>query len=380
VCNSTPQSQHILLFIVTTYIPKIAMSKTNVKAFQHVLQHGIQLEDSSWSYHVPNLPRPSTTNLQQLIKSIALVSNSVKQQVVLRIQVASINRAISTDPLDRFIIISFADFRLRVPQHPDKSGLETQQATARESADYIVKLLRSGVTLNEVHYNFYGHSNSQLKSRTCFLYAAPKPDISQKVESLGDFTKMKTVAKKSKRIGLLFSVAQVAMTVDPGRCQDISDIETNDYIFTDGCGLISPHLARELSRKVGITFRNIRYTPSVFQIRYRGYKGVVMVDPTMKGEVLVKFRKSMKKFSGGSNCSFSVVDHSKVFNFVLVCRYQYYQHHMFDFISLGIAIRIWLSERRGSPSPTCSWYSREHTSSKTSRTFSISRQRYRRSS
>jgi hypothetical protein len=302
------------------------MSKTNTRAFQYVLQDSIQLEDHEWSYRVPNLPRPSTINSQQLMKSITLVSNSVKQQIILRLQVTSLNRAISTDPLDRFIVISFADFRLRAAQPATadgKSGSGTQPATARESADYIVKLLRSGVTLNEVHYNFYGHSNSQLKSRTCFLYAAPKPDISQKIESLGDFTKMKTVAKKSKRIGLLFSVAQTAIIVEPDRCQDIPDIQTNDYIFTDGCGLISRHLALELARRVGIAFRNVRYTPSVFQIRYRGYKGVLMLDPTMKGETLIKFRKSMKKFSGGSDCSFSVVDYSKVFlsMFVPYCQW-----------------------------------------------------------
>ena len=33
---------------------------------------------------------------------------------------------------------------------------------------------------------------------------------------------------------------------------------------------------------------------------------------TLKGETLVKFRKSMEKFSGGSDVSFSVVDYSKV--------------------------------------------------------------------
>jgi regulator of nonsense transcripts 1 len=291
------------------------MSQTNIRAFRHVLQNPIQLEDRDWSYLVPNLPRPSTINPQQLIKSVAVVSNAIKQQIELRLQATSLNRAISADPLDRFVIVSFTDFRLRVPNQTATDGRnnsDTQPAAARESADYIVKLLRSGITLNDVHYNFYGHSNSQLKSRTCFLYAAPKPEISRKVESLGDFAKMKTVAKKAKRIGLLFSVAQMAAVVDPNRCQDIPDIETNDYIFTDGCGLISPHLAHELARKVKIAFRNIRYTPSVFQIRYRGYKGVVMLDPTMKGETLVKFRKSMKKFSGGSDCSFSIVDYSKV--------------------------------------------------------------------
>ncbi|KAF4628609.1 hypothetical protein G7Y89_g9545 [Cudoniella acicularis] len=295
------------------------MSKINARAFRYVLQDSIQLEDQEWSYNILNLPKSSTTNSEKLIKSITVVSNSVKQHIELGLQVISLNRAISSEPLDRFVLISFADFRLRVSQSStdgkSSDSSDTKPATARESTDYIVKLLRSGITLNGIHYNFYGHSNSQLKSRTCFLYAAPKDDISQKVESLGDFKKIKTVPKKAKRIGLLFSVAQIATVLEPRRCEDIQDVETSDYIFTDGCGLICPRFAQELARRVGITFRNVRYTPSVFQIRYRGYKGVLMLDPPMKGETLVKFRKSMKKFSGGNDNSFSVIEYSKPYGF-----------------------------------------------------------------
>ncbi|GJC88137.1 RNA-dependent RNA polymerase 1 [Colletotrichum liriopes] len=133
---------------------------------------------------------------------------------------------------------------------------------------------------------------------------------------MGDFTKMKTVQKKAKRIGLLFSTAHATLAVDPKRCEDIPDVETADYVFTDGCGLIAPHLAQELARRIGIVIRTVRYTPSVFQIRYRGYKGVVTVDPKMKREVtLLKLRKSMKKFSGGCDYSFSVVEYSKPYGF-----------------------------------------------------------------
>ena len=247
------------------------------------------------------------------MKSIAVVSNSEKQQVVLDFLVRSANRAVSSHPLDRFISISFADFRLRVPKPNARSeNDETQPATARESSDYVVKLLRAGVSLNGVHYNFYGHSSSQLKSRTCLIFADTKTNIKEMVETLGDFSKIKTVAKKAKRIALLFASAHVAIILDPASCQDIPDIETNDYIFTDGCGLISPNLARELAKRLRIIFRNVRYTPSVFQIRYRGYKGVLMLDPGMKGESLAKFRKSMKKFSGGDDYSFAVVEYSKV--------------------------------------------------------------------
>ena len=285
------------------------MAKANPKAFQQTLQESIQLEDQAWIYTIPNLPHTSN-----LIKSISLTSNNTKQEITLRLQQCSPNRAILNYPPDRFINISFADFKLRVPIPTTETGEEarTKPATARESSEYIVRLLRAGIYLNDVHYNFYGHSNSQLKSRTCFLFAAPAPEVSKLVESLGEFTKMKTVAKKSKRIGLLFSVAKAAMNLSPDRCQDIPDVEAQDYIFTDGCGLISKHLARELSRILKIAFRNVRYTPSVYQIRYRGYKGVLMLDPKMEPRTWVKFRKSMKKFHGGDDHSFAVVEHSKV--------------------------------------------------------------------
>ncbi|KAK0662097.1 hypothetical protein QBC41DRAFT_307151 [Cercophora samala] len=61
------------------------------------------------------------------------------------------------------------------------------------------------------------------------------------------------------------------MTIPPDRVKDIPDIETADYIFTDGCGLISPDLAQELARSALVVFPQPtgRYAPSIFQIRYR---------------------------------------------------------------------------------------------------------------
>lgn len=242
-----------------------------------------------------------------------------KQCVELSLSKASLNRAIAYDPLDRFVSISFANFRLYYPvdndlegEKPQGNGQTFQSAPPKETAIYVVRLLRSGITSIGVHYNFYGHSSSQLKSKTCFLFAGSKDDISQKVAAIGEFSNIKTVAKKAKRIGLLFSTAQMAMELQPKRCEDIPDVVSKDYIFTDGCGLISVHLAGLLVKQADIKYRNKKYFPSVFQIRYKGYKGVLMLDPTLKGQILVKFRDSMKKFKGGTDLSFSVVNYSKV--------------------------------------------------------------------
>jgi regulator of nonsense transcripts 1 len=294
--------------------------KPNLASFRCKVQNHISLDDREWKFQVPNLPPARELDQRRLVKTLSLLTTNKRNEIVLTLETASDNRAIRGDPLNRFLVVSIAEFRAQPPRaqgsqsSPSDTRDTLQPVTSRECADYATKLLKAGVTLQGVHYNFYGHSNSQLKSRTCFLYAAPKEIISRKVEALGDFAKMKTVAKKAKRIGLLFSTAKVAMTVSPDRVEDIPDIESADYIFTDGCGMIAPVLAQELSRRVGIVFRDRRYTPSVMQIRYRGYKGVVTVDPTMSSDkkTLLKLRKSMKKFAGGEDHSFSVVEHSKV--------------------------------------------------------------------
>ena len=296
--------------------------------FSWKLQSAVLPSDDVWSFTVSNMPTASTVKERDLIKSISVISSSSQQEITLRFIPYSPNRAVRKDELDRYITISFEKFRLYYPvvntdnrsaggslQNSDRSDNGVHQpAPPKESADYIVRLLRSGISLNGVRYHFYGHSNSQLKSRSCFLYASSPEKISQKVELLGNFS-MKSVAKKVKRIGLLFSSAQMALALQPDRTRDIADVTKGDYIFTDGCGLISKHLAKRLVQSVDIRFRNNRYTPSVFQIRYRGYKGVVMLEPKLQGQILVEFRESMRKFKGGDDLSFSVVDFAKPYSF-----------------------------------------------------------------
>lgn len=79
---------------------------------------------------------------------------------------------------------------------------------------------------------------------------------------------MRNNVSGAKRIGLLFSEAQVDLDLDPRWVQDIPDIKAGDELFSDGCGLISKRLAIQLSKKKRVIFRDFRYTPSVFQIRY----------------------------------------------------------------------------------------------------------------
>ncbi|KAI9368014.1 RNA dependent RNA polymerase-domain-containing protein [Aspergillus egyptiacus] len=283
------------------------MGSRKLSSFTRTLQSDFLPSDAEWTYTVSNLPSPQVTNPGRWVKSLELVSNTKTRKLELRLSRMEPNRAIKACPLDHLLHLSFADFRLG---QVDKG--EWQSFTARESADYLVRLLKAGITLNGVLYSFYGHSSSQLKSRSCYLMRGSKEEVAQFVESLGDFSKIKTVAKKAKRIGLLFSSCHAIMDVPDGRYEDIDDVERAGFNFTDGCGLIGPKAARLLSQKLSIISRNTRYHPSVFQIRFKGYKGVVALEPQMPKDYWFRFRQSMRKFSGTTDRSFAVVEYSKV--------------------------------------------------------------------
>ncbi|TID15666.1 Methylisocitrate lyase [Venturia nashicola] len=281
--------------------------------FRTTLRSPIIPDDSSWTFTAAGLPGLQHTDAKGFIKLISVISSAAKQQIDLSFTKAPLNRAISGFPLDKLALISFADFRLRCPSESGDGA--TEPALPRQSTGYLVRLLTAGVTINGVTYNFYGHSNSQLKSRSCFLFAAPRSDIADIVNGLGDFSKIKSVAKKAKRIGLLFSSTKMGFDLPSERCEDIPDIQNKDYNFTDGCGLVSPGLVQQAARAAQIVFRNQKYLPSVIQIRYRGYKGVLTLEPNLTGKILVQFRDSMRKFKDVKDLKLAVVDYSKPYAF-----------------------------------------------------------------
>ncbi|KAF8631095.1 hypothetical protein AX17_005140 [Amanita inopinata Kibby_2008] len=181
-----------------------------------------------------------------------------------------------------------------------------------------MRLMKKGLFLNGVQYRFYHHSNSQLRERSCFLRRANSDaELDERIYMLGDFGRIMIVSKRAKRIGLLFSAAELDISLDPARVRDIPDIKSGDEVFSDGCGLISRRLAMQLSRRLRIIFREMRYTPTVFQIRYLGYKGVLMLHPELDAEKehLAQFRASMKKFTTDADHTFSVVNYSKPYVF-----------------------------------------------------------------
>ncbi len=65
---------------------------------------------------------------------------------------------------------------------------------------------------------------------------------------------------------------------------EIPDVVRCGQLFSDGVGRISPELARAMAARLGRAGRlPAGYTPSAFQIRFAGAKGMVTVHPPLKG-------------------------------------------------------------------------------------------------
>ena len=162
--------------------------------------------------------------------------------------------------------------------------------------DVVVKLLKKGLLINGEEYSFLGCSSSGLRSRTCYLYKGTKVHVQTLLEKCGAFSKIRSVSVRIKRIGLLFSEAYpTGIQLSYEDTSEVEDIVKGEFNFTDGCGAISKDLAMRIVKQTKLV-RD--YFPCVYQIRYQGCKGVVMIDPGLKeNEIIV--RKSMRKFDPG---------------------------------------------------------------------------------
>lgn len=137
--------------------------------YYHVLSESLSLVDSDWNYEVPSQPDQKTCNKAGYMKSCELVADVSHQQLSLKLAKIPENRAIRGHPLDRLIHVTCSNFRLHLT--------DGQPATFKESSSYVARFLKIGIVINGTHYQFYGHSNSQLKSKSCFMIAGTKDEV-----------------------------------------------------------------------------------------------------------------------------------------------------------------------------------------------------------
>ncbi|CAF0846345.1 unnamed protein product [Adineta steineri] len=183
---------------------------------------------------------------------------------------------------------------------------------------FLEKILLDGIWINNQQYNFIGYSNSQLRGRSCYLYADSNDEIEKIIRDNGDFDKIKNISKRAARIGLLFSSCTPTIHIQSDHVIQIDDVERNNYTFTDGCGIIGRKLVKQIIpyltdfKKAILSFDDENLTeeiiyPCAFQIRYQGYKGVLMINNDDNDEN-IQVRPSMKKFTSTISTCLYVCD------------------------------------------------------------------------
>ena len=114
---------------------------------------------------------------------------------------------------------------------------------------------------------------------------------------MGDFTRIRVVAKYAARLGQCFSTTRAINGLSNPTLVKIDDIERNGFCFTDGVGKISLVMAQIIANDLGLPGNT---APSAFQFRLGGCKGIVVVWPDAK-EKEVHIRPSQHKFPATYN-------------------------------------------------------------------------------
>jgi RNA-dependent RNA polymerase len=158
----------------------------------------------------------------------------------------------------------------------------------------ILSALRDGIVIGAKRFQFLAFSASQLRSNSVWMFASNEKIKAEDIrEWMGCFNKIRSVSKCAARMGQLFSSSHQTFVVPEQDVEIIPDVEVTtdgfDYCFSDGIGKISVSFAMQVAQKCGLS-----QTPSAFQIRYGGYKGVVAVDRNSFRKL--SLRGSMLKF------------------------------------------------------------------------------------
>jgi RNA-dependent RNA polymerase len=197
---------------------------------------------------------------------------------------------------DRFLRVRFEDDKYK--------GNSKIYATTTNKMDAIFqrakRTLASGIKIGDRKYEFLAWGNSQLREHGAYFFA-DLPNIltaSQIRAVMGTFDHEKIIAKRAARMGQCFSTTKPVKLRIPRvtRTSLIDDVVRNGYTFTDGVGQISPLLADLINNQLKLDDQ----TPSLFQFRLGGCKGVLAVSEDLKG-IDIRLRNSQFKFPSESN-------------------------------------------------------------------------------
>ncbi|XP_054711022.1 uncharacterized protein LOC129220618 [Uloborus diversus] len=183
--------------------------------------------------------------------------------------------------------------------------------------DIVYNVLIRGLVIGSRHYEVLASSTSQLREHGLWMYAKDSEGRTAAYVRIwmGNFSAIKNVAKYMARMGQCLSSTEegTQITLNAGNEIALPDIKTKDrrYIFSDGIGSVSSDLAEEIrSAYIKSAALNddevVFFNPTAFQIRYKGCKGMVAIDPTLPVRT-IGIRPSMEKFECVTSSQLEIV-------------------------------------------------------------------------
>ncbi|KAL4157210.1 hypothetical protein PRNP1_006235 [Phytophthora ramorum] len=176
-------------------------------------------------------------------------------------------------------------------------NMERLDYTSGTILERVRNVLNAGIEIPHVKgghkFRFLGCSLSQVRNSSAIFTFLDH----NKVRSwIGDLSQLASPAKYLKRLGQAFSSTNETFRVNQSVLDyPVKDIENELYTFTDGCGEIALIGAESIKETL-----HLGYTPSAFQIRLGGAKGVLVVsdlaNTNVSREDSVVLRESMSKF------------------------------------------------------------------------------------
>lgn len=200
--------------------------------------------------------------------------------------------------IDHFIRVTFTD--------EDHGSILNCSSSVDIMEDRLRKIIRDGLFVSGRHFVFLAFSNSQIREQSCWFYdqnprtnAIVPPTAEHIRNSIGDFSSIRVIGKHAARMGQGFSSTIPVAFVEARDMEIIDDVERNGYCFSDGVGIISQSFAERLSKEK----LKLKLTPSAFQVRFGGGKGMLTVVPDkfILNNRQICFRPSMMKFDSQHN-------------------------------------------------------------------------------
>ncbi|KAJ7387484.1 hypothetical protein OS493_000814 [Desmophyllum pertusum] len=192
------------------------------------------------------------------------------------------------EKLERTLLTEYLKQRDGPDFHQKLMKLTFNITPEEDATSFCRSVLERGIFCRQRVYFFLGHSDDQLKKKSCILMSASHENIHALLAQFGDFLAERNLGKRARKIGMLFSTLNKRLSLAATEYKVQPDIKRGvfrSYTFTDGCGFMSPEFSSEVQRVF-----ELDYQPSAIQVRYRGIEGMLALKEDLT-EVKVQPRK-----------------------------------------------------------------------------------------